>query len=125
MRGGLYTRYGLDTAQRYKTHKGHKLPKSSPKAASQRGRTLQHRVVRISELEVSIEPSILRTPDGLTTIYAVGLCGQSGYAHTLQLPCNPNATLQEIERDLDTHCHHIAWETAGREKVRLLTEKLS
>lgn len=88
-------------------------------------RALQKRTVRIGDLEVKIEPTLLRVDEGLVIIHVHGVCGESSYARRITLHPDPCATREKIDRTLLSFFDKIARQTAGREKIRQLSEELA
>ena len=88
-------------------------------------RALKRRIVRIADLEVTIEPTLMRVDEGMVMIHVLGLCGQSSYARKITLRPDPCATTEKIDRTLLFFFDKIARQTAGREKIRRLSEELA
>ncbi|MFB3126586.1 MAG: hypothetical protein ACE1Z1_03605 [Candidatus Acidiferrales bacterium] len=87
-------------------------------------KALQCRKFRIADLEVRVEPVVMQLEEGTTAFRVVGLCGKSGCVEMMTVEPDAKATRAGIEKALQSFCESIARETAGREKVRQLAEKL-
>ncbi len=88
-------------------------------------KNLKSKSIRVADLDVTIETILKRQYDSSTTVTVAGTCGKSSYVGTMIIPPNPKATQEQVEKDIDDFCESIARETAGREKVRRLAEKLT
>ncbi len=88
-------------------------------------RALKSRTVRVADLEVKIEPTLMRIDEGLVLIHVHGICGKSTYARKITLHPDPCATREKIDRVLLQFFDKIARQAAGREKIRRLAEALS
>ncbi len=87
-------------------------------------KNLKSKSIHVTDLDVTIETILKRQYDSSMTVTVAGTCGKSSYVGTMIIPPNPKATQEQVEKDIDDFCESIAHETAGREKVRQLAEKL-